>query len=162
MPSILNGLTVPFRSEEVISKPLLCLFILLNGIVLTNACVHNPTVGYDAAEHLKYIRELASLHLPKPAESSEFFSPPLPSIFPALLGSSGLARLWWAAKAAQLLNAALSIGLTFYLLKICDLIRPHSSHFKGASLFVLAMLPVYYKTFVFVRGEPFVVLFVVL
>ena len=142
---MLNKLTAPFRSEEVINKPLLCLFILLNGIVLTNTCLHNPTVGYDAAEHLKYIRALASLHLPKPAESREFFSPPLPYVFPALLGWSGLTKLWWAAKAAQLLNAVLSIGLTFYLLKICDLIRPQSSHLKGASLFLLAMLPVYYR-----------------
>ena len=54
MLSLPNNLTAPFRGEEGISKTLLSIFILLNGIVLVNSCLHHPAVGYDAGEHLAY------------------------------------------------------------------------------------------------------------
>ena len=158
----IDNLAAPFRGEEGISPILLGLFMLLNGLVLTNACLHDPTIGYDSFEHLQYIKALGRLHLPSSVETSEFFSPPLPYVFPALLGWLGLAGSWWAAKSAQVLNVVCSVGLTFYLLKICDFVRPQSSHLKVTSLFLLALLPVYYKTFAFVRGEPFVVFFAAL
>lgn len=59
-----------------------------------------------------------------------------------------------AAKSAQLLNWLFSVGLTLYLLKTCELIRPNDADFKFCALVALGMLPVYYKTFSFIRGEP--------
>lgn len=61
---------------------------------------------------------------------------------------------------SQILNFFLSIGSTWYLIKVCHLINPKSSLKFGALVF-LGILPVYYKTFAFVRGEPYVVFFVV-
>lgn len=161
MSSLANYLAAPFRREGGADKTLVCVFVLLNGIVLANACLHDPGVGYDSAGHLRYVESLARLHLPTPQETHEYFSPPLPYAFPALLVRSGLLGITGAAKCAQLLNALLSVGLTFYLLKICDLVRPDSSHLKVASLLLLALLTAYYKTFAFVRGEPFVAFFAV-
>ncbi len=69
--------------------------------------------------------------------------------------------LFLAAKLAQFVNVFLSIGLTWYLLKVCQLIDPNSPALKFGTLVFLGILPVYYKSFAFVRGEPFVAFFAV-
>jgi hypothetical protein len=66
-----------------------------------------------------------------------------------------------AAKFAQLLNWVFSIGLTLFVLKICELIKPANADFKFWTLLLLGMFPVYYKTFSFVRGEPLAAFLVV-
>jgi hypothetical protein len=70
-------------------------------------------------------------------------------------------NLAWAAKLAQCLNIFLSIGLTFYLIKTCEILISRSSLKFGALVF-LGILPVYYKTFAFIRGEPYVAFFAVI
>lgn len=57
-------------------------------------------------------------------------------------------------KVLPVAECVISLGLNFYLVKLCDLIRPAVCHLKVTSLALLGMLPVYYKTFSFVRGEP--------
>lgn len=161
MPDVFKALVEPFRSGESVNRLLLGLFVLLNGIVLINACLHDPTIGYDGPQHLRYVKTLATGHLPTPTDSREFFSPPLPYVFPASLMAVSSIDVWWAAKLAQLLNVLISIALTIYLLKLCDLLRPDRPQLKIASLLLLTMLPVFYKTFSFVRGEPFVAFFAV-
>ncbi|HEY3176639.1 MAG TPA: hypothetical protein VGK94_12865 [Candidatus Polarisedimenticolia bacterium] len=132
----------------------IALLIGINLIVLLNALLHDPRVGYDAPEHLRYVETLSRFRLPMRSDTLEFFSPPLPYLAPALLRASGAFTLWGAAKAAQLLNVLFSVALTLYLVKICDRLRPGDPRLKAASLMCLGMLPVYYKTFAFVRGEP--------
>ena len=130
------------------------LLVLINAIVLSNAVRHDPRVGYDAADHLEYIEVLSQGRLPARADTAEFFSPPLPYLLPAMLRSTGLVSLHGAAKAAQFLNVLFSIGLTFSLISLCDLVRPGDPWLKSLALVCLGMLPVYYKTLAFVRGEP--------
>ncbi|MEW6736130.1 MAG: hypothetical protein AB1489_32855, partial [Acidobacteriota bacterium] len=65
----------------------------------------------------------------------------------------------FAGKAAQFYNLFVSLGLCFFLLKISEIIRPNRPSYKIASLLLLGLLPVYYKTFAFVRGEPTLVFF---
>jgi hypothetical protein len=142
--------------------PLVLLFLFINGVVLFNAVVHQPTVGYDAADHLKYIETLGRGRLPRPEDSAEFFSPPLPYLPPALLLATGCCSLTAAAKAAQLCNVVYSVLLTFFLLRTCDLLRPGDGRLKRAALLLLGLLPVYYKSFAFVRGEPLLCLLAVL
>jgi hypothetical protein len=67
---------------------------------------------------------------------------------------SQLLLLGISAKSAQLLNWVFSVGLTLFVLKTCELIRPGEAGLKFFSLLALGMLPVYYKTFSFVRAEP--------
>lgn len=147
-------LITPFHSENRINKILVIIFLFINGIVLFNAICHHPYIGYDAGGHLKYIKVLSEFRLPTPRDTHEFFSPPLPYFLPSLLHSFGVFRFRVVAKFSQLLNVLFSIGLTFYLIKICDIIRPNNGNFKITSLAFVGMLPVYYKTFAFVRGEP--------
>ena len=156
----INSLAEPFRSGNGLDKGVLLVFLIVNGLVFVNACLHDPRIGYDAGGHLKYIQTLSELRLPTPEDTNEFFSPPLPYLVPALIISLTGIKLFWAAKIAQFINLFLSIGLTYYLLKICKLIAPQSST-KLVSLIFITILPVYYKTFAFVRGEPYVIFFTV-
>jgi hypothetical protein len=66
---------------------------------------------------------------------------------------------WYGAKAGQLVNVLASIGLTLALLRLCDFARPGDDRFKTTALLLLAMLPVYYKSFAFLRGEPLLACF---
>ncbi len=154
-----------FSSLQDIFKPgarldfqLLAVFILINAIVLFNACFHDPLINYDPAAHLKYYEILSTGRFPVPMESKEYFCPPLPYTFPAgLMAFTGMSK-FRAAKCAQGLNFFLSLGLLFYLLKTCHLLDPRPILKLGALVF-LGMLPVYYRTFAFVRGEPWVAFF---
>jgi hypothetical protein len=130
--------------------------VLINALVFANAILHDPYSGYDAADHIQYIKTLATKRvLPSCKETAQCYVPPLPYILPAVALSTGRVSLWHAAKLAQLLNALLSIGLTYYLLKLCDILIPHSITFQASSLGMLGILPVYYRTFAFIRGEPY-------
>jgi len=144
----------PFSTSGGTTKVLIGLFVLVNSIVLFNVVFHHPKIGYDAPDYIEYIDVLSQGRLPSQVETEEFFSPPLafgvPAGFRALLrGLSGhpffyppndywLANqlqeyfvygfndfsLGLAAKFAQGLNVLYSLGITFFLLKIAELIRP--------------------------------------
>jgi len=157
-----RALAAPFRSGDRLEIGLVVVFLLINGLVLVNACLHDPRIGYDSLDHLNYIQALSRLRLVTPQDSYEFFSPPLPYAIPALFLALTKLDVFWAAKLAQFVNVFLSIGLTWYLLKVCQLIDPNSPALKLGTLVFLGILPVYYKSFAFVRGEPFVAFFAVL
>jgi hypothetical protein len=152
----------PFRAPAGYRAALIAVFVLINGLILYNAYMHHSKVGYDSGCHLNYVRAFTGLHLVTPEESEEFYSPPLPYVIPALFDRiTGMRlNLFWPGKVGQLVNALLSCGLTWYLLKACRLISPRPSLRLGALAF-LGLLPVYYKTFAFVRGEPYVAFFAV-
>ncbi|MCX6244381.1 MAG: glycosyltransferase family 39 protein [Bacteroidetes bacterium] len=155
-----RNLTEPLRSEGKLNIPLVVIFLLINGIVLLNSRLHAPWIGYDANAHISYIKALSAFRLVSPAESQEFFSPPLPYFLPAIFYAI-TGKLILAAKFAQLLNVVVSILLTWFLLKSCDLLSS-KPWLKIGTLAFLGILPVYYRTFAFVRGEPYIALFAVL
>ena len=140
---------------------LLSIAVGLNAIVVVNACLHDPTVGYDSYQHLAYVSTLARGRLPQPADSAEFFSPPLPYLVPAAAMALGLDE-WHAAKCAQLASVLFSIGLTWALVRTVELVWPGDEEMAIGSLAVLALFTVYFKTFALVRGEPCLAFFVVL
>lgn len=150
----------PFQSRNRFDLRVVFAFLLINGLVFVNASLHDPRIGYDAGDHLRYIRTLSHWRLVTPEDSREYFSPPLPYALPALLISLTRMKEIWAAKLAQYLNFCLSVGLTWYLMKTCQLMSAKPSLKLGALIF-LGIFPVYYKTFAFVRGESFVVFFAV-
>lgn len=137
------------------------LFLLVNGLVFANAVLHDPSVGYDSGQHLRYIEILAQGRLPALEDSKEFFSPPLPYLLPAFVLSTENSSLWAATKTGQFLNVGFSLGLTLVLLALCEWVRPGSTALKALSLAVLGVMPVYYKSFAMVRGEPLVAFFAV-
>lgn len=137
------------------------LYLLVNGIVLYNALFHHPEVGYDGYQHRAYLLTLAEGRLPTPVDTYEYFSPPLPYAPAALLSALGVTD-WWAAKSAQLFNWLGSLALTAVHVSIARHLWPDSPENVALALLLLAITPVYYKSFAFIRGEPWVALFTTL
>jgi hypothetical protein len=137
-------------------RRLLAVFLIINVLVLFNAVFHDPTVQYDGPAHAAYVAAVAGLHLPTASETPEFFSPPLPYVLPALVKVAGL-NLWWAVKFGQMVNVVLSLGITGLLIALCRFVGDPSDRDTAlVALMCLGALPVYYKTMVFLRGEPYV------
>ncbi|MFC1848766.1 ArnT family glycosyltransferase [candidate division CSSED10-310 bacterium] len=151
--------------------PVIILFVIINGLVCYNAIMHNPHVGYDSKGYSLYIMSLSDFTLPTKGQTHEFFSPPLPFIVPAIVYRFCFfyhdffdMDIWqcffWGLKFAQYQNVLFSLGVTFLLVLLCERIKPGKHALKFLSLLTLGMLPVYYKTFAFVRGEPCLLFFV--
>ncbi|MEM7769109.1 MAG: hypothetical protein AAF327_01200 [Cyanobacteria bacterium P01_A01_bin.37] len=158
--SLFHTIADPFHEKKRLNVALLLIYSVINGLVFFNAWHHDSAIGYDAYAHTDYIEAFAQLRLVTPEDSYEFFSPPLPYVIPAWAIAFGNVTVERAEKIAQLFNVLLSLGLTYFLLKICD--RVHSSAaLKLGTLMSLGLLPVYYKTFAYVRGEPYVAFFAV-
>lgn len=152
----------PFYHNGKVNKPLVLLFLLINILVSANAILHDPYQGYDAGDHIHYIKTLAEKKaIPTCADTAQCYIPPLPYILPAIILATGRINLWQAAKFAQLINIILSLFLTYYLIKICDLIDSKNNILKISSLGMLGILPVYYKTYSLIRGETYLALLVV-
>ena len=155
---VTTRLLLPFRGNGGLNYLVVIMFILINSVVAYNAIVHNPRIQYDADGHEDYIHTLAQLRLPSPDDSSEFFVPPLPYLFPAAFDLA-TSQFSLALKLAQILNVALSLGVTYFLLRLLSLVAPGDPSLRVSSLFFLGLLPVYYRTMAYVRGEPFVLFF---
>jgi hypothetical protein len=162
MGTLIQEVFEPFHHNGKVHRPLVILFILINTLVFVNTLLHDPYQGYDAGDHILYIKVLAlKKEIPTCADSSMCYFPPLPYILPAIILATGRINLWEAAKFAQLIDVILSLGLTYYLLKICDLIDPQNIIYKFSSLAMLGILPVYYKTYSLIRGETYLPLLIV-
>jgi len=152
-------------STQNLNRIILTIAYVINLLVAINTSLHNPFMGYDADEHLDYMSVVA-FHLPTETDSGEYYSPPLPYFLPSLIfqlcQSDTIACRHMAGKFAQGINLVLSIIITIFLIKIAELIKPQNQYFKIATLFVLGLFTVYYKTFSQVRGEPYLAFFEVL
>ncbi|NQZ95821.1 MAG: glycosyltransferase family 39 protein [Myxococcales bacterium] len=142
------------------SRGAIAIIVLVHVVLAYDAFVHDPNIGYDAGDHWAYVETLAEGRLPLPRDTREFFCPPLPYAIPALLRAIGVATPW-AAKAAQGLNVAFSLALFAALLGICRELRPGDRRLAMYAVALLAIFPVYYRSFVQVRGEPMLAAFVV-
>ena len=136
---------------------IVAVFVIVNSIVAVNAFLHDPRVGYDRRSHFAYVEALSELRLVTLEDTEEYFSPPLPYLLPGLLVRAGV-PLFDAARAGQWANLGLSVGVTMLLLMAAAAISD-SSALRLAALALLGSLPVYYRTFAFVRGEPYLVFF---
>ncbi|GAB4396198.1 MAG: hypothetical protein OHK0052_17250 [Anaerolineales bacterium] len=160
-----------FRDEGRWQPWVIGLFVLMQGLVIVNAVLHNPEMGYDAEDHLSYMQVLPE-RLPSPQDTREFFSAPLPYFIPGIV-DEGCTRIFaqrdpnwvfeycrdWGGKTAQGLNVLLSFGVGILMLSLAQRLRPGSWYFKVSTLLLLLLFTVYYKTFAQVRGEPYVVFF---
>ena len=176
--SLINKFLNLFRYDGRIDYIILVLCSAINVIVLINAILQHPKIGYDVGQYLNYIQVLPD-PLPSYHDTSEFFSPPLPYFLPSRfdiiceqhapdalqtyngLNYSNTCRTY-DGKFAQGFNVLLSIGTTFLLLMIAEQIQPGNRFFKISTLMMLALLTVYYKTFSQVRSEPYLVFFIAL
>lgn len=176
-----SSIAAPFRAAGgQVNRALVALFLLINAIVALNAIIHHPMIGYDGVGHLRYVGALAEGRIPTHEDTKEFFTPPLPFVVPALAyaiirepcTAAGVGSEWdissippclvVAGKVGQAQNVVVSLVLTFTLLKLSELLVPGSAIFKSSALALVGSLPVYYKTFAFVRSEPLLVALVLI
>jgi hypothetical protein len=105
---------------------------------------------------------MGGVNTPSKSTPASSFPPPLPYLLPAWLMGSQDWPLHKAMKGGQYLNILLSMILTFTLLRLLRLVDTPSGFARLTGLMLLGMLPIYYRTFAYVRGEPFVAVFSVL
>lgn len=136
------------------------LFALVNGLVVVNACLHDPKIGADSDAYLAYIETLSQGRLPGPRDSYQYLSPPLPFVFASgaraatrWLGLDDDAGRPLAWQAGQLANVAWSLLLTWCLLDLGRRARPEGIGVRLASLFFLGLLPVTQQAFSGLRAE---------
>ncbi len=139
-------------------------------VVLTfNLINYDHELGYDAAAHKWYV-EVLPFALPTDQDTYEFFSPPLPYIFPSLIDSvcdklvelnySSLNCTLLYGKFTQGLQAILFIFILFFYLNISEQIFKDNNEFLISLILLLVIISANYKTFAMIRGEPYVTFFV--
>ncbi|MEN8183653.1 MAG: hypothetical protein ABFS46_14080 [Myxococcota bacterium] len=152
-----------FQLRGRTSPALMTAFVLVNGLVLVNAALHDPRIGYDARGYAAYVEVLSEGRLPGPRDSYEYLSPPLPFVLPATVraasrsfGVEAERGRWLAWKSGQLGNLLWSMLLTFFLLDLGRLLGPDLLHIRLTSLLFVGLLPVYQQSFAGMRAEPLV------
>jgi len=156
---IMDELLAPFRSGGRTVRMLVLLYVLINAVVLTNAVLHDGRIQYDAPGHIQNLKDYGNLRYPNPAKTIQFFCPPLPYIVPGLFAGWFKLDVFTATKIGQVVNAGLSLLLTWTLLRMLAWAAPDRPVARVAAIGLLGMMPVYYRTFAYMRGEPSVATF---
>ena len=137
-----------------------------------NIYVYDPLYGYDARDHYYYIDYFAmylpdKINLPSIEDSKEFFSPPLPYIVPSfvivfcrnIIESSNYVEDCRPSLAliTQIFQTFMFFGTLFIYSKIIKKMYKDIkfSHF----LLIVLLLTVNYRTFLMIRGEPYIIFF---
>ena len=137
-----------------------------------NIYVYDPLYGYDARDHYYYIDYFAmylpdKINLPSIEDSKEFFSPPLPYLVPSfvvvfcrnIIESSNYVEDCRPSLAliTQIFQTFMFFGTLFIYSKIIKKMYKdiNFSHF----LLIVLLLTVNYRTFLMIRGEPYIIFF---
>lgn len=125
-------------------------------LMTLNAGRHDYRIGYDIAAHIAYAKTLSAGHLPSPAESHEFFTPPLAYVPAAMLFRVGFTEeavgpIW------QALQACYAAILLWYVL-----VSIFPGQLRAAGVFVLFTLSgaVWWRSFAMIRPEALLALLV--
>ena len=143
-------------------------------ILIYNYFHYTPMLGYDAPAHFSYIDHFSKylprdFKLPTELDSREFFSPPIPYIFPASLqvlcrniieSTDFLSDCKpFYSKYTMFFQYILYILTIFINLKTLSLIFSTRSKVFTSYFLLISMLTVSYRTFSMIRGEPYIVFF---
>ena len=188
---MIKKITSPFEYPSNFNRLGLFLWLFISLILIFNSLSHDPLMNYDSSAHTKNIKAYVEKRFPTPDDSYEYHSPPLPYVSSALIYSflapneSQLQNLsassqfgqWLkirffssfeelsiglALKFSQLLIALMGIISIFFVAKIAKLIHPENLDFQTFTLLIVGAMPVFYRSFALVRGEPYLLLFAVL
>lgn len=140
-------------------------------ISIINIFSYYHELGYDGQDHRWYI-EILPFNLPSEQDTKEFFSPPLPYLVPSIVDKLcdksveiDLIRTNCSiiyGNAGQIFQFFLLLSTFILLCKIVELVFPKNVEFANITLLIYTFLPVTYKSFAMIRGEPYVVFFMFL
>lgn len=153
-----------FRKQDTHIKLIIVVVLL---IMIFNVFSYYHEFGYDGQDHKWYI-EVLPLDLPTQNDTKEFFSPPLPYLFPSIIDSicdklveANLTSVNCSilyGNISQLFQLFMFLIILFCYIKILNLLS-ENKNYKNLTLILLLLIPVNYKTFVMLRGEPYVSFF---
>ncbi len=161
------------KLEKII---LVFLFIALGFILIFNILHYDPVFGYDGEAHHEYVQNFLNLYPPWENDlltsiyTYEFFSPPLPYVFPAFINEVckryitfengdiyNNCRIFYGF-INMIFNSILFIALLFIYQKIINLLFERISYFNLTTILVMILFTVNYKTILMLRGEMYILL----
>ena len=143
-------------------------------VLVYNIINYDQIFGYDAEAHQAYINYISmylprSLELPTVDMTREFFSPPIPYLFPAVVGvlcrnlttSSDFFNTCIPIYSfyTQIFQALILLFVIYIYIKVFKRLYVKSSTISLNILLTVSLLTVNYKTFAMIRGEPYILLF---
>lgn len=152
-------------------------YLVISSVVfllIYNIINYDPIYGYDAEAHHSYVDFVSmylpdSFRLPTSDSTREFFNPPLPYLFPALIqlicrNLSTSVDLLATCKPVygfytQIFQSLLFVFSIFMYLQIFKKIRNETNLLDLSVIIVFCLLSVNYKTFSMIRGEPYIIFF---
>ena len=147
------------------------ILFLVSAILIINIFGYFHELGYDGEHHKWYI-EVLPLDLPTDQDTKEYFSPPLPYLFPSVVDSvcdklnevylRDINCTYIYGKLTQILQALMFIGIMFLIRNISETIEPKNEKYLNSVLLLFIMIPVSYKSFAMIRGEPYISFFMFL
>ncbi len=162
------------KNLNLIKKSLFIIFVICLLFILVYNILHfDPILGYDAEAHYSYIDTFSrylpdSFHLPTANESREFFSPPLPYIFPSsiqvicrnILSSQNLLEDCKPiyGKMTQIFQNILFLGSIYINLLTLRLFQ-EKRDFNFSFLILTMMLAANYRTLSIIKGEIYILFF---
>ena len=151
---------------------LLLIFVIF--ILIFNLFTFNPILGYDAEAHHAYIEHIArylpeSLNLPSEDDTYEFFSPPLPYLFPSLVSvicrnvieSENILESCrpYYSKITQIFQTCLYLLTIFINLKSIQKINKSKSFLNLGYFLMISIISVNYRSISMIRGEVYIIFF---
>ena len=121
------------------------------AVMLLNAGLHDPRVGYDAAAHRDYAIALGHFRLPGIADTTEYFSPPLAYLPPAFLFACKL-PVGLVLKAWQVLQVGYAAAIFILLRRVCHSLQLGTAGETACVLTVIAPA-VWWRSFAIIRPE---------
>ena len=145
------------------------IILFLVSVILTiNIFGYFHELGYDGEHHKWYI-EVMPLNLPTDQDTKEYFSPPLPYLFPSIIDSvcDKLKETYLLSfdctyiygKLTQILQALMFLGIVFLLRDISETVEPKNVKYRNSVLLLFIIIPLSYKSFAMIRGEPYISFF---
>ena len=150
------------------------LFCCLIFILSFNVLHYDPIFGYDGEAHHEYVQNFLNLYPPwdnnqlSKNYTYEFFSPPLPYIFPAFVNEIckrymtfengdiyNNCRVFYGF-VNMIFNSILFITLLFIYQKIINLLFKRNKYLNLSTVVVMILFTVNYRTILMLRGEMYI------
>jgi len=152
---------------ELFEKILLYVLIICSLFILIfNIFNYDAIEGYDAEAHFLYSEILPKLDGLNPESTYEYFNPPLPYIFPAVVGTvcekilnqDLLSCRDTYSFSIQILQFFMFIISLYFYNKTFELFKPKNIPIKLGFIILLVLLTANYKTYAMFRGETYIIL----
>jgi len=149
-------------------------FVLLSSIIyllIYNLLHYDQIFGYDGEAHHDYVQNFLNIYLynndqPSSIFTREFFSPPLPYVFPTIINELckryvEIENLFESCREIYsfgtiFFQSILYLLTLFVYLKIVKLFFNYKSVFHFSTLLLLSIFTINYKTVVMLRGEIYI------